>query len=559
MSARAVMMLLLAATALGAQEPPATPPPATSTAATAAPALEEEFTKAAFFGRKFAELGEYASAYEQFAKADAIRPDDAAVLYNMAVVLARAGRYSDAQVKVDRYLRIHAEGAERASVAKLQLELEFQRELQKKRQADQEYADLFNRAKFVYGRGELAEALRLFRLAEQQRPNDPAAVYNQAVILEKQGSFAAAIERFRRYAELESDGEKKSGIDERVFALQHEVDDMASKIVCSFCGHKLPANATWCERCWHGPYLVDAPVWNTRSCATGASATRATYFSDARFNRNDILTCTYPGPSLREALRYSPARQREIRNARKAEGWTYETAGGIEVIAGFADKSGNQILYEQGRGYLERVTSATAGEILSYAAHEAAPGVWLLDREDVLVDGVRYENRYTFDASGRIARQQVEYQNTAACHHLISMTADFVYEGERLGRVDLAGGYRGFAAEGAPETSWTATVTYAYDEAGRVAKEELAVTSFAKTYTQKAHGALRDDIARLYAAMRVKRPIESIQRSGDLCATAGNVFLSNPIDLRPFYALSPNLAIALQNGVARAVVTFTYP
>src|SRR4028119_2166991 len=111
-------------------------------------AQEEDFTRAVFFGKKFAEMGDYASAYDNLAKADALEPDDPAVLYNMGVVLARAGRYSEAQVKVDRYLQLFPAGAEKANIQKLQLELEFQRELQKKRQADQEYAELFNRAKF---------------------------------------------------------------------------------------------------------------------------------------------------------------------------------------------------------------------------------------------------------------------------------------------------------------------------------------------------------------------------------------------------------------------------
>jgi hypothetical protein len=92
-----------------------------------------------------------------------------------------------------------------------------------------------------------------------------------------------------------------------------------------------------------------------------------------------------------------------------------------------------------------------------------------------------------------------------------------------------------------------------------VAKEELAVTSFNKTYEMKAHGQLRDDLERLYPTMRVKRPIESAQRNGDLCASAGAQTLANQIDLRPFYLMSPNLAIALERGITRAVVTFTYP
>ncbi|MGZ5443716.1 MAG: tetratricopeptide repeat protein [Thermoanaerobaculia bacterium] len=510
--------------------------------------MEEAFAKAVFFGRKFAEMSEYDSAQEHYAKADALKPDQPAVLYNLAVVLARAGRYSDAQVKVDRYLQLFPEGEEKANVAKLQLELEFQRELQKKRQADQEYADLFNRAKFTYTRGELDEALKMFRRAEQVRPNDPASVYNQAVVLEKQGQLTQAIERYRRYAELESDLDVKAGIDERVFTLQREVDDRRTKIVCSFCGRKLDAGAMWCERCWHGPYPVRSAVWGSRPCVEGASATRATYFSDQRFNRNDILPCLWNDGSMLESLRYSAARQRAIQEARKTEGWTYQG----DVLQG-----NPEVQYHQGAEYLEKVTSTTGGEILTYLAHSA--GSWLLDREDLVVDASRFVNQYTYDASGRIAQQRVDYQNTAACNHLISMTADAMYDGDALASVSIKGGYEGFVPEGAPKTEWQANVAYTYDDRGRLTNEELTVTSLMKTYMQKPLGSLRDEIGRLYAGMRVKRPVESVQRIGDVCAPSGATLLSNPIDLRPFYALTPNLAMQLPNGVTKAVVTFTYP
>ncbi|HEV3486705.1 MAG TPA: hypothetical protein VG106_14935, partial [Vicinamibacterales bacterium] len=72
-------------------------------------------------------------------------------------------------------------------------------------------------------------------------------------------------------------------------------------------------------------------------------------------------------------------------------------------------------------------------------------------------------------------------------------------------------------------------------------------------------GALRDEINRLNPGMRVNRPLENVQRTGDVCAVSAGTLLSNPIDLRPFYVMSPNLAMAMQNGVTRAVVTFTYP
>ena len=544
---RALIVLLFVTLTIAAQEPVSAP--AQEPAAAAPAPSEDEYTKAVFFGKKFADIADYASAYEQYAKANALKPDQPAVLYNMAVVLARAGRYLDAQVQSERYLRLYPEGAEKPLIAKLQLELDFQRELQKKRQADQEYADVFNRAKFVYGRGELEDALKLFRQAEQLRPADPATVFNQAVVLEKQGQYETAIERFRRYMELESDPQKEAGIDERVFALQREVDDQKTKIVCSFCGRKLPAGAAWCERCWHGPYQVKSAVWGSRACGGSASATRATYFADERFHRNEVLPCLWKDGTMLESLRYSAAKQQEIRNARKAEGWTYEG----DVLQGNKD-----VRFVQGPAHLEKVVSNTAGEILTYVAHAEGEGVWLLDREDLVIDATRYTTQYAYDSAGRIARQQVQYQNTAACNHLIGMTADYTYQNDALASVTVKGGYEGYPAEGAPKTDWQATIGYTYDANGRVTREELAVTSLEKTYTQKPDGALRDEVNRIYTGMRVKRPIENVQRVGDVCAASGSTLLTNPIDLRPFYALSPNLAMQLPNGVTRAVVTFTY-
>jgi tetratricopeptide (TPR) repeat protein len=545
---RALACVLLCALSLIAQEPPP--------AATATP--EDDFQKALFFGKKFADLGEYTSAYEQLAKADALKPDQPAVLYNMAVVLARAGRYGEAQVKADRYLQLFPNGAEKQFVTRLQLDLEFQRELQKKRQADQEYSDLFNRAKFVYGKGELDEARKLFEKAEQLRPTDPAAAFNHAVVLEKQGEFARAIERYRRYAELEPDVERKAAVDERVFTLQRELDDQRTKIVCSFCGHKLPHGTTWCHRCWHGPYLVKSPVWNTRSCVAGAGAVRQTFFADARFNKNEDLPCLLKEATMLETLRYTAAKQRAIQDARRAEGWTYSG----DVLQNWSDRSGNQIRYVQGPNYLEKITSTIGGEVLSYAAHDAGNGVWLLDREDLIVDAQRYTNAYWYDGANRIARQEAAYQNTAACNHFIAMTADYSYTGDALASVDVKGGYTGFPAEGTPEVKWGATIAYSYDEAMRLAKEELTVNMLTKTYERRPHGELRRDIEALYEPRfraGKDRPIQNMQVSGDLCGTAGAARLANLIDLRPFYVVSPNLAMALQNGVTRAVVTFTYP
>jgi tetratricopeptide (TPR) repeat protein len=492
-------------------------------------------------------MNDYAAAYDQFAKADALQPDNPGVLYDMAVLLAKSGRWSEAQRKVDRYLQLYPTGAEKPLVSKLQLELEFQRELQKKHQTDEDYVELFNHARFLYGKGDLEAALKLAQQAEQQRPTDPAPVYNQAVIYEKRGEIEKAVERFHRYSELEADADAKAAVDQRVFALDSEIEDMKTKILCPFCGLRLPIGAGWCPRCWHGPYFTSSPIWSSLPCTDGASATRATYFGEDRFKGNDSLPCLFPGTML-EALRYTPSKQKAIQDARKAEGWTY--AG--EIIQGRPD-----VKFVQGNESLERILATTTGEVLNYAAHKSGDA-WLLDREDAIIDGQKYTIRYGFDAANHIVHQQVDYQNAAGCNHLITSTADYTYANDALAAVAIKGGYEGYVAEGSPKTDWQANVAFSYDDKGRVAKEELAVTSLQKMYAQRPVGALRDELSKMYSSMRTKRPIEGISR-GDFCATNGALLLGNPIDLRPFYAMGPTLAMQLPFGVMRVVVTFTYP
>lgn len=542
---RILIAFLVAATALAQEPPQPAPQPSASMPAS------EDFTKAVYFGKKFAEMKDYANAYQQFAKADALQPDQPQVLYNMAVLLAKSGRFSESQAKVDRYNQLFPNGAEKPMITTLQLDLEFQRELQKKRQVEQEYTDLFTRGRFLYSKNDLDAALKQFQDAEQKRPTDPAAVYNQAVIYEKLGEFNKALERFHRYEELESDADAKTATNQRLLALESEIEDTKTKIVCPFCGHRLPIGATWCHRCWHGPYLTSSPVWGSRPCGEGATATRATVYADGRFAKNDTLSCLFDGPML-ESLRYSAARQRAIQEARKAEGWTYNG----DIIQGFRD----QVKYVQGSDYLEKIVAPGSGEILEFDAHAAGSGnMFLLDREDVVIDGQKYTNRYTFDAQNRIVQQQVEYQNAAGCNHVITMTADVAYQGDLMSAVKITGGYEGVVVEGSPKVDWTTTIAYTYDAASRVAKEDLTVTGFNKVYRVKPYGHERDDVSKIYDRMRVNRPIENMLALGDRCGTAGSVFLMNPIDLRPFYALSPNLGITLPNGVTRATVTFTYP
>jgi outer membrane protein assembly factor BamD (BamD/ComL family) len=531
-----------------------TPPPAAAPqpSATAAMPPSEEFVKAVYFGKKFADRKDYAAAYTNYAKADALQPDVPGVLYNMGVLLARTGRFSEAQAKVDRYNQLFPNGAEKALVAKLQLDLEFERELQKKRQTDEEYTGIFTRGRFLYGKGDLDAALKLFKDAEQQRPTDPAAVIDQAIIYEHLGDLAKASERFHRYEELEPDTTAKSSADQRILSIESEMSDMKTKIVCPFCGWRLPIGAIWCPHCWHGPYLTSQSPWNSRPCGDGATATQATYYADNRFAKNDSLPCLFTGTML-DALRYTPARQRQVQEARKAEGWTY--AG--DVIQGWRDRQGNEIRYVQGSDYLEKIVSATGGDVLLFAAHRAGD-IWLLDREDQVIDGQKYTTHYAFDAQNRIAGQQVVYQNAAGCNDVITMNAVPSYANDQLSALKIRGGYTGPSVQGSPRADWEANVTYAYDANGRLAKEELAVTSMTKTYQEKAYGMERQEVATLYPEMRVRKPVERLLATGDRCGLSGTRILTNEIDLRPFYVFSPNLGMALPAGVTRAAVTFTY-
>ncbi|MDP9361884.1 MAG: tetratricopeptide repeat protein [Acidobacteriota bacterium] len=523
--------------------------------ASAAMPPSEEFVKAVYFGKKFADMKDYVTAYQQFAKADALQPDVPGVLYNMGVLLARAGRYSEAQAKVDRYNQLFPSGAEKPLVVKLQLELEFERELQKKRQIDEEYTAIFTRGRFLYGKGDLPAALKLFQDAEQQRPTDPAAVFNQAVVYEKLGDLTKASERFHRYEELEPEANAKSAADQRLLGIESEMSDMKTKIVCPFCGFRLPIGATWCHHCWHGPYLTSQAVWSSRPCADGATATRVTYYPDNRFAKNESLPCLFNGTML-DALRYTPARQHQVQEARKAEGWSYNG----DIIQSWHDRQGNEIRYVQGSDYLEKITSPSSGDVLLFAAHKAADGgIWLLDREDVVIDGQKYTSHYTFDAQNRIAQQQVVYQNAAGCNDVITMTAGATYANNALAGLKIRWGYTGTVVQGSPRMDWEANIAYAYDANDRLTKEELAVASMAKTYMERPYGAERQEIATMYPGMRVRKPIDRILSLGDRCATSGTLLLGNPIDLRPFYALTPNLAMVLGNGVTRATVSFTYP
>src|SRR5258708_21483551 len=131
--------------------------------------------------------------------------------------------------------------------------------------------------------------------------------------------------------------------------------------------------------------MTSSPLWSARPCIDGASATRATLYAEARFAKNESLPCMFSNTML-DAIRYTPSRQRAIQEARKAEGWTYNG----EVIQGWSDKQGVQIRLIQGPEYLERVVALANGDLLSYVAHKAGGNVFLVDREDMIIDRQKY-------------------------------------------------------------------------------------------------------------------------------------------------------------------------
>jgi len=519
------------------------------------PATQDEidaFEKAVLFGKRFNEIGDYRAAWEQFDAADRIFPDQPGVLFDLSVLLIRLGRFSEAQSKVNRYQSLYPEGEEIARVKMLQLELDFQRELEKRQQAAKSYVELFNRGRYDLANGNFDTAMKIFEEASQQKPNDPAVAYNQALVFEREGQFAKATEQFRRYLELSSGDANKNEIDQRLFRLESEINDMQTKFVCAYCGHKLPLGATWCHRCWHGPYLFNSPRWNARPCAVGATATRTTFYQDGRFGGNEELSCMVKGGLTKDVLRYTPERQKAIQNARRAEGWTYDGDVLKEKLIG----SQVVVQLDQGTDYLERFRSLGSGDVLSYQAVRQGEE-WLLQSEDMIFDGVEFTKHYTY-AGTKISQEKVSYQNRAACDHLITEMATYQYTGDRLGSVQFSGGYTGFRTEGIPVVDWEGRLVFTYDDKGRLEREEFTVDSFTKNYTEKPGSETRKLIKDIYPSFKPKKPMD-IMRTGDLCGMAGNRRLGNQIDLRPFYTISPSFPTLLPFGTQKMTIDYTYP
>ncbi len=553
-----VFLLSLLAVSLPAQnsEPASdaatNPAPVTASQSPADEKRQDEFVSAASHGIKFFERGDIASAYEQFVAADAIYPNHPTVVYDMAVLLVRLGRLAEAQEKVDLYLSLHPDGAEIEQMKTLRSDIDFERKWQKQQQETQSYLELFNRAKFHYARGEWAEALAQFQRAGEQKPGDPAAFFNQALALEKLGDYSRAIESLRQFQALASQPAEKARIDAKLFELEREIQEMRTMIVCPFCGHKLPENAPWCPHCWKGPYRASGTGWTARSCEQGWSAIRTTSYSGGRLAQNEELPCLLPSAALRDELRYSRSRQKAIRAARKAEGWTYEG----ETLVAHRDQDGREIRLVHGP-YLERLIAPASGEMLTFTARQSANGTWLLESEEFILDGQKFHKRYEYDAQDRIAREIVDTEGTA-CGHRIETEASYAWEGDRVARADLRGGYTGFDIEGSPVVAWTGTITSTVDASGRPDTEHFVLGPYTKTYAKRPEAPFRLIAEQAFGGVRAKRPID-LAKTGDFCAVSGTRRIGNQIDLRPFYTLFPNVAIAVPFGVTEVKTTFTHP
>jgi len=513
----------------------------------------EEFQKAIFFGEKFFDLGDFDSARAQFENANALAPDHPTVLYNLAVAHAKQGRFAEAQSWIDRYGMLYPTGSELPLIQKLQLELDFLRELERKQQADQDYAELFNRGKFEFERGNYEQALDIFAETEKQRPADPAIHFNQALAWEALGEYVKATERLRRYLAVSQGSPDKTEVDRKIFTLESEVNDMHSRFLCPFCGYKLAAGAMWCQRCWHGPYIPRSPVWNTRVCGQGGTATRATFYSDGRLHQNEDLPCLIKEANFAETLSYSRAKQRAIQKAREAEGWTYDG----DVIQQLSSGENVEFKLVQNDSLVE-VQALSTGDVLDYRGKQFADGRWQLEYEEYIIDGQLYVKRYTYDGNGRLAREVVDYHNKSACGHLITVTATYQYEGERPSRVIFEGGYVGYQAEGAPNTKWKGVLAYLYDNGGRVQSADFVISEYTKTYAVDTPRDVFAELRRMHAGLRTRKPIDLLA-SSDHCTVTGSRMISNQIDLRPFYTVSPNIATLLPAGVTRMTISFTYP
>jgi tetratricopeptide (TPR) repeat protein len=536
---RTLLFVVLAASmpALLAQAPPQDP--------------REEFDTAFDFARRFFEAGDFPAALTFFENADGFIRDQPAVLFNTALVLVRLGRYDQAQQRLDRYLQLHSQSPHTDAVKKLQREIQFAVEVEKRERQDSEYRLAFNRARLLNGKGLPKESLDAFRDAERLNPSDPPLLFNMAALYEAGGDLERAVPLYKRY--VATSPPNRSEVEQKLFDLESEIVDKRTRIMCPFCGEKLPAGAHWCHRCWHGPYDDDGVSLDARACEARTAVTRTASDITGKVRERETLGCLYPGSSMRDLVQYGGQRQHATWKQRESEGWGRD-AGTIVSYA----RAGTPVLRLDQTTRLSAVELLPAGEVLPFTSHQTPDGIWLLDREPYAVADQRFDKTYTYDDESRIASEKVTYES-AQCRHVVAFTASYAYGEYGLTSAVIRGGYDGYQVEGAPHVQWEATVSRTFDPAGRLGKEELLIVSHQKTWLAKPSGPIGAEVRPIYTAgLKPKRPTD-IRAIGDLCGRSGAERLAEPIDLRALYTLSPALAMRVAPGVTRVAVDYVYP
>ncbi len=510
----------------------------------------EDFATAADFGHRFFEAGNYAASLTWFEKAESLIRDQPAILFNTALVLVKLGRYDEAQRRLDRYLLLYPQGQEIQQAKALQRELQFGIEVRRREQQDTEYRTLFTRARALSDKNLRHEALDTFHQAEQVDADDPALYYNEAVLNEEEGDLESALRLYKRY--LQSNPANAPALQARLIDLEREIGYTRTKLLCPFCGAILPAGARWCHRCWHGPYDVTSAGWNARACDAHVVITRSFQDTNGKTRVTEPVGCSYPGTTLSEYLQYSQIRRGAVLDTRTTEGWTFGKDG---VLESRRSTSGPELALQQG-DYLQRVDNLLTGEVSGYHAHATTDGIWLLDVQPFSTGDQTFLIERNFDNDGRVQREDVTYES-AACHHTVAASATYTYSGDAMTAAHFTGGYDGYRVEGFPQTSWEATLSRTFDSTGRLTREDLSVTSFQKVWGGKPQGTVSDEVRRYYTNLKVRKPTD-IRTLGDVCAfSAGNV-VEEAIDLRPFFVLSPALAVRLARGDTKVVVDYAY-
>jgi hypothetical protein len=509
----------------------------------------EDFAAAADFGHRFFDAGNYAASLTWFEKAESIIHDQPAVLFDTALVLLKLQRYDEAQHRLERYLLLYPQGQEIQSVKALQRELQFGIEVRRREQQDTEYKTLFSRARALSDKNLPHEALDAFHQAEQVNADDPALYYNEAVLNEQGGDLESALRLYKRY--LQSNPANAPSLQARLIDLEREIGYTRTKLLCPFCGAILPAGARWCHRCWHGPYDVTSSAWNARACDARVNVTRSFQDAYGKTRKTEPVGCAYPGATMSEFLQYSQIRRAAVVDARTSEGWTFTKDGVLESRR----STGEDLALQEG-DYLQRVDNLVTGEASSYRAHATTDGIWLLDSQPYSTGDQLFVIDRTFDNDGRVQREEVTYES-AACHHVVTVSAAYTYTGDSVTAARFSGGYEGYRVEGLPQVHWDAALSRSFDAAGRLTREDLSVTSFQKLWTARPQGGVSDEVRRYYTALKVRKPTD-IRALGDVCAAGGAGLTEEAIDLRPFFVVSPALAVRLDRGDTRVVADYVY-